>query len=224
MSTRPGIAPVFRILGHAGVALGHASPVVVDPWHGHGAGLDAALALVTHGHADHCSEEDLAEATTPSAPILCPTHLEERLRRTFGGRVVGLAEGRVWTAPGTPGLTVRALPAEGPRRAAGFHPRGDGLAYLVTMEGASFLALGDSDALAEHCGLAPDVAFFAVGDFTVMTPEEAVEAAVRVAPRVAVPVHWGDTSARFAAAARFVSLCTARGIVAEAVADRARIR
>ena len=42
--------------------------------------------------------------------------------------------------------------------------------------------------------------------------ELAAESAARIRPRLAVPVHWGDTSARFEAARRFCELCAARGI------------
>lgn len=204
----------FRTLGHATLLLGGAPRIVVDPWRGAAEGLAADAALVTHGHADHCSEEDLDGATAPGAPILCPERLAPRLARTFPGRVAGLAEGGAWSADG---VVVRALASEGPERARGFHRRGDGLVYLVETGGARLLVLGDSRALAEHEGLAPHVAFVAVGDFTVMTPEEAADAAARIRPRLAVPVHWGDTSARFAAAQRFVALCHGRGIDAAPV-------
>jgi L-ascorbate metabolism protein UlaG (beta-lactamase superfamily) len=205
----------FRTLGHASLLLEDetgAVRVVADPWHGAGDGAAAALAVVTHGHADHCSEEDLLAATAPEAPILAPRAVAARLDAAFPGRAVGLAQGDSWSSPSLPGVAVAALPAEGPPRAAGFHPRGEGLAWLVTIGAARFLVLGDSAALVEHEGLAPDVAFFAVGDFTVMTPDEAADAAARIRPRLAVPVHWGDTSARFEAARRFVALATARGI------------
>lgn len=205
----------LRTLGHASLlfeAKGTGVRVVVDPWRGHGDGARAALALVTHGHADHCSEEDLLEATLPDAPILVPRAVAARLERAFPGRVVPLDEGREWRGPEAPGVTVAALPAEGPARAAAFHPRGEGLSYLVLLGGARVLVLGDSTALPEHDGLAPDVAFLAVGDFTVMTPEEAADAALRLRPRLAVPVHWGDTSARFEAARRFTALALSRGI------------
>jgi L-ascorbate metabolism protein UlaG (beta-lactamase superfamily) len=211
----PTGGPAFRTLGHAALLLGDeadAIRVVVDPWRGHGDGTAAHAALVTHAHPDHCSEEDLLAATLPGAPIVAPRGVAARLERSFPGRTVSLDEGGVWTPAELPGLAVRALPAEGPPRAAGFHPRGEGLVYLVTLGPARFLVLGDSTALPEHEKLAPDVAFLAVGDFTVMTPEEAAEAAARLRPRLAVPVHWGDTSGRFEAARRFTALAAARGI------------
>jgi L-ascorbate metabolism protein UlaG (beta-lactamase superfamily) len=37
-----------------------------------------------------------------------------------------------------------------------------------------------------------DVALLPVSGTYVMTPDEAAEAARRIAPRVAVPMHWGE--------------------------------
>ncbi len=203
----------FRFGGHATVLVPGSPAVVVDPWR-YRLGVRADVALVTHGHADHCSEDDLAGATTGLAPIVAPRALAGRLECVFGDRVVAMTEGeeRTWG-----GATVRALPAEGPSRdgrACGFHPRGTGLAYLVHVRSARHLFLGDSAALPEHEGHAVDVAYFAVGGLVTMTPEEAAESASRVAARLSIPVHWGDLMARYASAERFIELCAALGLTA----------
>ena len=165
--------------------------------------------LVTHGHADHCSEEDLAAASHDRTIAAGPASVGGRLRALFGERARTLAEGDLLDAAG---VRVRALPAEGPARARAFHPRGEGLSYLAEIDGLRYLFLGDSAALAEHEGLAPDAAFLAVGGLAVMDPGEAAAAASRIGPALAVPVHWGDLNGRFDLAARFAQDCVALGV------------
>lgn len=169
--------------------------------------------LVTHAHADHCCEEDIAAASHEGTVAAGPESVAARLASVLGEeRVTVLEVGRRFTRDG---LEVTALPMRGPEQhgaPCGFHPPGGGLAYRIEVAGFTYLAMGDSTALAEHEGFAPDVAFVPVGGLVVMDEDEAVEAAVRIGPRLAVPVHWGDLNARHDTAQRFIDGCTARGI------------
>jgi L-ascorbate metabolism protein UlaG (beta-lactamase superfamily) len=201
-------------MGHATVRLdGQFSRVAVDPWRWRDDTEPVDLVLVTHGHADHCSEDDLVAASHERTTVLAPESLARRLRSLFGERLRVVREGDDLTFAG---VRVRVLPAEGPTRALGFHPRGHGVSYLVTLEEMTYLFLGDSVALAEHSGLAPDVAFVAVGGLTVMDPAEAADAAAAIRPGLAVPIHWGDLNGRFDLAARFATLCAQRDVRAAA--------
>lgn len=199
-----------RWLGHSTVLLpGRFSSIAVDPWRWRDEDTKAGLVLVTHGHADHCSEDDLVLASHGETIAAGPAAVGDRLALVFRDRIRVVREGDEFEAAGA---RVRVLPAEGPARAVHFHRRGDGVSYLVDFEGTRHLFLGDSAALPEHEGLAPDVAYFAVGGLAVMDPQEAADAAARIRPGLAVPVHWGDLNGRFDLAATFATLCAERGV------------
>ncbi len=204
----------FRWLGHAALLLHAPETLVVDPWRGRAAGAGARAALVTHAHGDHCDEDDLDAACGADAPVLAPPAAAARLARRLGQRLVAVQAGDTRRVAG---CDVTVLPAAGPLRrgrASGFLPPGSGAAYLVA--GAAFraLVLGDSRVLAEHEGLAPDLAFVAVGGLVTATPEEAADDVARLGARCVVPVHWGDLEGRHVDAQRFAALCAARGVVA----------
>ena len=201
--------PRWRWLGHSSVHLPGPPALAADPWRWRDDRLKADVVLVTHAHADHCSPDDIAAASHDATAVVAPPEAAKRLREAFGDRIVEAAPDRTLDVAGA---RVVVLAAEGPARASGFHPRGHGVAYLAEVAGVRHLFLGDSAALPEHEGLAPDVAYFAVGGLAVMDPEEAADAAARVRPGVAVPVHWGDLNGRFDLAATFVTLCAARGV------------
>ena len=202
-----------RWLGHSSVLVqGRFSVLLVDPWRWRQDRTTADLILVTHGHADHCSEDDLVAASHDRTVAVGPVSVESRLRSIYGDRARVAREGDDLDMNG---VRVRVFPAEGPARAAGFHPRGDGVSYLVDFENVRYLFLGDSVALPEHEGLAPDVAFIAVGGLAVMDSDEAAVAASRIRPKAAVPVHWGDLNGRFDLALRFARACEALGVRAE---------
>jgi L-ascorbate metabolism protein UlaG (beta-lactamase superfamily) len=201
----------YRWLGHASVLLDGPPAIAIDPWRWRFENV-ADAALVTSGHVDHCSEDDLATALRADAPIAAPGHVAERLERTFPGRVIALTEGDDVRLDGA---RVVALPAEGPtrdERASGFLPRGSALAYLVETPQVRALILGDSCVLPEHEGWKPDVAFVAIGGLVTATPDEASKSAARLGAGAVVPVHWGDLEARYDAAVHFVDLCSELGV------------
>jgi L-ascorbate metabolism protein UlaG (beta-lactamase superfamily) len=201
--------PRWRWLGHASVFVPGPPALAVDPWRWRDERLKADVVLVTHAHADHCSEDDIVAASHERAAIVAPPKASARLRASFGERVVDAHEGRTLDLAGA---RITVLPAEGPPRARAFHPRGDGVAYLAETGGARHLFLGDSAALPEHEGLAADVVYAAVGGLAVMDPQEAADAVARIRAGLAVPVHWGDLNGRFDLAATFATLCAERGV------------
>lgn len=177
-------------LGHAGFRIRAGRRVVyIDPYRSP-EGPPADLILLTHGHYDHFSPQDVERLSTDRTLVVAPPAVAERVR----GRVVSLAPGEGIDDP----LDVRAVAAynTSKRDADGnpFHPReAGGVGYVMNVRGERLYHSGDTDVIPEMDAVAGvDVALLAVSGVYVMTAAEAAEAARRIRPRVAVPMHWGE--------------------------------
>ena len=75
-----------------------------------------------------------------------------------------------------------------------FHPRDAGwVGYDINVRGERLYHSGDTDVIPEMDSVTGvDVALLPVSGVYVMTAQEAAEAARRIQPRVAVPMHWGE--------------------------------
>ena len=177
-------------LGHAGFRIRAGRWVVyIDPYRVAEA-PPADLILLTHGHYDHFSPQDVERLSGERTLVVAPPAVAERVR----GRVVSLAPGEGIDDP----LDVRAVAAynTSKRDADGnpFHPReAGGVGYVLNVRGERLYHSGDTDVIPEMDEVAGvDVALLAVSGVYVMTAAEAAEAARRIGPRVAVPMHWGE--------------------------------
>jgi L-ascorbate metabolism protein UlaG (beta-lactamase superfamily) len=197
----PAGAPLpagLRWLGHAGVLLEGPPAVYIDPWRLEGRkGLPpAALVLVTHGHFDHASPEDIALVLGPGCVVAGPADALAGLpgahRALRAGEEARLA-----------GVRVTAYAAGDAED--GFHPPSRGLAYLVEGAGPSLLHLGDAGgAPVPRPARAPAVVAVPVAGGTVLSAEAAAEAAAATGAAAALPVHWGDLQGSWSDAARFL--------------------
>jgi L-ascorbate metabolism protein UlaG (beta-lactamase superfamily) len=177
-------------LGHAGFRITAGRRVVyIDPYRV-GEGPPADLILLTHGHYDHFSPQDIERLSTDRTLVVAPPAVAERVR----GRVVSVAPGEGIDDP----LDVRAVAAyntskRGPEGEL-FHPRdAGGVGYVLNIRGEHLYHSGDTDVIPEMDQVVGvDVALLPVSGVYVMTAAEAAEAARRIGPRVAVPMHWGE--------------------------------
>jgi len=181
-------------LGHSGFRIRAGAAVVyIDPYRV-GDGPAADLILITHGHYDHFSPQDVGRLTGKRTLVVAPAAVAERL----SGRVQSIAPGEAIEPDGVRGVEVRAIAAynTSKRDASGkvFHPRdAGGVGYEVRVGGERLYHSGDTDVIPEMDEVAGvEVALLAVSGVYVMTPGEAAEAARRIQPHVAVPMHWGE--------------------------------
>jgi L-ascorbate metabolism protein UlaG (beta-lactamase superfamily) len=191
-------------LGHSGFRVRAGRAVVyIDPYRVPD-GPKGDLILVTHGHYDHFSPRDIEQLSHERTTVVAPAAVAERL----DGRVRSIAPGEE-LEPDLSGVWVRAVAAynTSKRDAAGkaFHPREAGwVGYDVRVRGERLYHSGDTDVIPEMDSVAGvDVALLPVSGVYVMTAGEAAEAARRIQPRIAVPMHWGGHLGSYDDAAAF---------------------
>jgi L-ascorbate metabolism protein UlaG (beta-lactamase superfamily) len=177
-------------LGHAGFRLKtRAGIVYIDPYRVEG-GPPADLILITHDHFDHFSRDDVTRIAREGTTLVAPATVTEQLR----GRTMSIAPGETVELDE---LEVRALPAYNTNKLDSegrpFHSRDAGWVGYVLRDGARRIYhSGDTDVIPEMDQAAGvDIALLPVSGTYVMTPAEAAEAARRIEPKLAIPMHWG---------------------------------
>ena len=194
-------------LGHAGFRIKtRAGIVYIDPYRVQDA-PPADLILITHDHFDHFSRDDVLRLAGRRTTAIGPATVTEQLK----GRTVSIRPGEMVEVDE---LEIEALPAYNTNKldSSGkpFHARDAGWLGFVLRDGARRIYhSGDTDVIPEMDQAAGvDVALLPVSGTYVMSPLEAAEAARRIAPKVAVPMHWGTVigsesdAQQFAAEAR----------------------
>jgi L-ascorbate metabolism protein UlaG (beta-lactamase superfamily) len=182
-------------LGHSGFRLRVGRAVVyIDPYRVSEGSPPADLVLITHGHYDHFSPQDVERLSTARTRLVGPPAVAERV----SGQVHSIAPGELLEDELVRGVHVAAVAAynTSKRDAEGklFHPRDAGwVGYDLNVRGERLYHSGDTDVIPEMDRMTgADVALLPVSGVYVMTAQEAAEAARRIAPRVAVPMHWGE--------------------------------
>jgi len=184
----------LRWLGHSGFRIdARGATIYIDPYRVQD-GPPADLILVTHGHYDHYSPQDVERLSHPGTWLVAPAAVAERA----GGRVASIAPGEELELEPVPGVEVAAVAAyntsKRDREGRLFHPREAGwVGFDLNVRGERLYHSGDTDVIPEMDRVVGvDIALLPVSGTYVMTAGEAAEAARRIQPRTAIPMHWGE--------------------------------
>ena len=187
-------AQKIKWLGHDGFRIEGSKTVYFDPYEV-GAGPAADLILVTHEHFDHCSPSDVATLSGGHTVIVT----EKDSAAKLSGEVRVMRPGDTLTLDG---VKIEAVPAFNVDKQ--FHPRANGwLGFIVEIDGVRIYHAGDTDFIPEMEEMTVDIALLPVSGTYVMTAAEAVEAAMAIAPKLAIPMHFGAIVGRDSDAAAF---------------------
>lgn len=144
----------------------------------------ADIILVTHEHFDHCSPEDVRKIQKSDTVIVTDSTSASKL----SGDVRVVKPGDSITVGN---VKIEAHPAYNTNKR--FHPKASGmLSFVITVEGITIYHAGDTDLIDEMNDIHPDIALLPVSGTYVMTAKEAAQAALRLKPKAAIPMHYGS--------------------------------
>lgn len=146
----------------------------------------ADLILATHHHKDHVKSvtaNRLKHANTlVVAPKRCIKELGKNIKVIEPGEEVNFDD-----------IKIKAVDAYNTKQGSStrkIHHKGDGVGYLVIMEGKTIYHAGDTDFIPEMERLGDvDVALLPIGGTFTMDVDEAAGAALAIKPKIVVPMH-----------------------------------
>jgi L-ascorbate metabolism protein UlaG (beta-lactamase superfamily) len=169
-------------LGHDSFRIDGDQTIYIDPFQIE-PGKTADLILITHDHHDHCSLEDIAKIQGEDTLIIT----EALSAKKLNGNVKLMKPGDKTEVSG---IIIEAVPSYNTNK--DFHPKENGwLGFIIEINGERIYHTGDADFIPEMKEIKTDIALIPVSGTYVMTAEEAVEAALAIQPKIAIPMHYG---------------------------------
>ena len=160
--------------------------VYFDPWGTRPDDDPADLILITHAHRDHFRPEEIERVASSRTRIAAPSDVAAEL----SGDVTPVAPGESHELAGVRFTTVPAYNTR--EEALEFHPRAKRwVGYVVELGGITYYHAGDTDHAPGLDDVRADVAFLPIGGKFTMDATQAAGLARAIAPRVAVPFHYG---------------------------------
>lgn len=179
----------LRWLGHASFRWDGMKTIYFDPWKLAKNSKKADIILVTHEHFDHFSKEDIALIVSKDTVILTDKTVAKQLKGAINCKDIQALS--VGDEIEVDEIGIKAVASYNTNK--DFHTKSSQkLGFIVSMGGVSLYHAGDTDFIPEMKGYRCDIALLPVSGTYVMTAQEAVQAALAIMPKVAIPMHYGD--------------------------------
>ena len=148
--------------------------------------VKADLILVTHDHKDHAKDVTINRLRRKDTLIVGP----ERCTKNLGKDIKVVKPGQDFNFKGIKIKVVDAYNSEKGNSTRKVHYTGNGVGYVLTIEGKTIFHAGDTDFIPamEELGHV-DVALLPIGGTFTMDLQEAAHAAKAIHPKVVIPMH-----------------------------------
>ena len=164
--------------------------IYVDPFQMREEPHDADYILITHGHYDHFSPQDIEKVAGSNTILIVPEKMQEKAKE-----VANLVCRIITVNPGVyreiDGLGIETVPAYNILKP--FHPKNaEWVGYILEVDGKRIYIAGDTDATKEAKAVKCDIALVPIGGTYTMDAKKAAELVNTLRPSVAIPVHYGS--------------------------------
>lgn len=145
----------------------------------------ADIILITHDHYDHFSPDDIKKLLKEDTVLVLPKDCSGKIQAK-----------EVVVKPGdkinVEGIEIEVVPSYNTNK--NFHPKEKGwVGYIFKVSGKRIYIAGDTDYIPEMKTFKDiDIALLPVSGTYVMTADEAVQAALDISPKLAIPMHYGS--------------------------------
>jgi L-ascorbate metabolism protein UlaG (beta-lactamase superfamily) len=145
----------------------------------------ADIILITHEHYDHFSPEDIKKILDPDTVVVLPKDCAGKIK----AKEIVVKPGDKVTVEG---IEIEVVPSYNINKK--FHPKEKGwVGYIFKVSGKRFYIAGDTDYIPEMKTFKDiDIALLPVSGTYVMDAKEAVQAALDINPKIAIPMHYGS--------------------------------
>ena len=146
----------------------------------------ADIILITHDHADHCKKITTDRLRSKNTLVIGP----ERCRKKIGNDIRVVEPGEEISFGEITVTVTQAYNTEEGSSTQKVHHKGNGVGYLITVDGRTIYHAGDTDFIHEMKQLGPvNTALLPIGGTYTMDLNDAVKAAISIKPTAVIPIH-----------------------------------
>ncbi|MBI4170728.1 MAG: MBL fold metallo-hydrolase [Candidatus Aenigmarchaeota archaeon] len=178
----------IKWLGHSAFIVDGEKTIYFDPFVLDANPKQADYILITHEHFDHCSPEHVKRIQTDRTRIISTFGCIEKLSGKTNS--IKPTESFNYTFD-----SIYIVAYESYNNDKSYHPRGDGVGFLVDFNGTKIYHAGDTDNVEEFANLTQekiDVLLVPIGGKYTMNATEAAAAVKIIKPRVVIPMHFNS--------------------------------
>ncbi|MBS3782392.1 MAG: MBL fold metallo-hydrolase, partial [Candidatus Thermoplasmatota archaeon] len=150
----------------------------------------ADLLLITHPHHDHCDPDTFENMMSEKTTVVAPENCDEKIEHDF----INISPGKTSSFDGIEIEATHAYNFKRKRESGEpFHPKGEGVGYLITIGEKTIYHAGDTENIPEMKEIeGVGIAFLPIDGTYTMDIDEAIEAAKKIDPYMVIPFHERD--------------------------------